>query len=161
MGGGSKEPQVTEVPLMSPEQNQLLGDLLTFLPQAMGGFQLGEAYGGPSEASYSPFTIPEGGGKGGPPTGGRRDRDVDRGTRRGGGDDDGGRGGGGGQVRARDRSRPALDGILNSEPNLPVSVPESQPISPIEQALTQPIISPFTQGMTGNYPRRPGRRGEG
>lgn len=39
--------------------------------------------------------------------------------------------------------------------NIPnVQIPETQPISPVQQTLTEPIISPFREGMTGNYPRR-------
>ena len=68
MGKGQKEPEVTQIPLMNPQQDKLLGQLLSFIPQAMGGVQLGQAYGGPSESSYSPFTIPGGEGM---PTGGK------------------------------------------------------------------------------------------
>ena len=180
MGGGKKEPEVTQIPLMNQGQSQLLNQLLSFIPQAMGGIELGQAYGGPSESSYSPFTIPGGedmptGGKGGgvPGGGGGRGRERGRGGRRGGGGPggrpamasmDGKRGGPGGRTVPNRIPDPVLDAILNSEElsgrtNIPdVRMPESQPISPIEQSLTQPIISPFTQGMTGNYPRR-GRRG--
>ena len=46
-------------------------------------------------------------------------------------------------------------GVGGGKGGASATVPEMQPISPIQQALTQPIISPFTQGMTGNYPKRP------
>ena len=36
----------------------------------------------------------------------------------------------------------------------PTTVPETQPISPTQQALTEPFVGPFREGMTGNYPRR-------
>jgi len=32
--------------------------------------------------------------------------------------------------------------------------PETQPISPVQQTLTEPFVGPFREGMTGNYPRR-------
>lgn len=102
--GGQPKPTVTSVPTMDPRQQQFLHTLLTLVPRAMTGFTLGERYGGPGEASYSPFTIGEG--KGGTaPT-----------------------------ARPRDRRRPGS--------------------SPLDSALTGPIVSPFTQGQTGNYPRR-------
>lgn len=70
----------------------------------------------------------------------------------------------------------ALDTILNPPPFAPGTIggpvtlpsaptsggkggttgiaPETQPISPVQQAITEPIVSPFREGMTGNYPRR-------
>ena len=182
--GGSKGPEVTQIPLMSQPQNQLLDQLLSFIPQAMGGVQLGEAYGGPQQSSYSPFTIPGGGGggKGGPPIGSKdessiksrgdisREVDRERRTDRRGERDDSPVGRefeaiDVEQARRRDRTRipnAVLDEILNPLPsttNIPnVRIPESQPISPIQQALTEPIISPFREGMTGNFARRRGER---
>lgn len=212
--GGSKEPDITQVPLMNPQQTQFLGQLLNFIPQAMGGFELGQAYGGPSEASYSPFTIPGGGG-GAMPSGKGGGGGMSEGSTRRGPhgetitdviqapmgvleEQPGEREGekvstnisGYEETRAgetepytyggKDLERkaygieaepmdlePVLDAILGpslTQFNLPKVSPESlemQPISPIQQALTQPIVSSFTQGMTGNYPKRPrvGARG--
>ena len=69
MGGKPKEPTITQAPTKSPEQQQFLESLLSFFPQAVSGFTMGEAYGGPGQANYSPFTIGEG--KGGATPGGR------------------------------------------------------------------------------------------
>jgi len=105
MGGKKKEPTVTQVPTKSPQQMQFLESLLSFFPEAMSGFTIGETWGGPGQASQT-HTIGEG--KGGTaPTGGPPGR--------------GGRG------------------------------------TPLDAALTGPIVGPFTQGQTGNYPRRGGR----
>ena len=73
--GGTPKPQVTQAPTKSPQQMQFLDSLLSFLPQAMSGFTLGERYGGPGQASHS-YTIGEG--KGGTAPGGRGRRE--RGT---------------------------------------------------------------------------------
>ena len=70
MGGQPKppEPTVTQVPTKSPQQQEFLKSLLSFFPEAMSGFTMGEAYGGPGQANYSPVTIGEGKG-GSAPTG--------------------------------------------------------------------------------------------
>lgn len=111
MGGGQpKQPTVTQMPTKSPQQMQFLDTLLSFFPEAMTGFNLGERYGGPGQASHS-YTIGEGKGGSAPaggPGGGRRDRRNPR-------------------------------------------------SSPLDSALTGPIVESFRQGQTGNYPRRGGR----
>lgn len=106
MAKGQATPTVTQIPTMDPRQQQFLDTLLAFMPQAMSGFTLGEAYGGPGQANYSPITIGEGKGGAAPAGGGVR----------------------------RDKPRPRR--------------------SPVDEALTGPIVSPFTQEQTGNYPRR-------
>jgi len=105
--GGQPKPQVTQAPTKSPQQMQFLDSLLSFFPQAMSGFTLGERYGGSGTPSHS-YTIGEGKGGGAPAGGGgRRDRRNPRG-------------------------------------------------SPLDSALTNPIVGPFRDGQTGNFPR--GRR---
>ena len=102
MGGSTPEPQITQAPTKTPQQQQFLESLLSFFPQAMTGFTIGETYGGSGQASQT-HTIGEGKGEA-TPTGGRK--------------------------------RP----------------------SPLDTTLTGPIVSPFREGMTGNYPRRGERR---
>ena len=70
MGGKQKEPEVTQVQTISPQQEQLLNTLLRFVPQAMQGFTIGQPYGGSAQPGYSQHTI--GSGKGGTSPGGGR-----------------------------------------------------------------------------------------
>ena len=103
--GGRKEPEITQAPTKSPQQMQFLESLLSFFPEAMSGFTIGETYGGPSQATQT-HTI--GQGKGGTaPTARPRDRRNPRGT-------------------------------------------------PLDAALTEPIVGPSRQLQTGNSPRRGG-----
>lgn len=60
--GGRSEPEITQAPTKTPQQTQFLESLLSFFPQAMTGFTIGETYGGPGQASQT-HTI--GQGKGG------------------------------------------------------------------------------------------------
>ncbi len=106
MAKGQPEPQITQAPTKSPQQTQFLESLLSFFPQAMTGFTIGETYGGPSQATQT-HTIGEGKG-GATPSGGPRGRRNPR-------------------------------------------------SSPLDAALTGPIVEPFRQGQTGNFPRRGGR----
>ncbi|GAH72715.1 unnamed protein product [marine sediment metagenome] len=41
---------------------------------------------------------------------------------------------------------------VNVPPAADVLPPEAQPVSAIQQLLTQPLTQPFREGMTGNYP---------
>ena len=68
MGGKAKEPEVTQVPTVTPQQSQLLNQLLRFVPGAMEGFTVGQPYGGSAKPGYSQHTI--GSGKGGTTPGG-------------------------------------------------------------------------------------------
>jgi hypothetical protein len=110
MAKGQPEPQITQAPTKTPQQTQFLESLLSFFPQAMTGFTIGEAYGGPGQANYSPHTIGEG--KGGATPGGGRGRYA---------------GIAGRHIRERG--------------------------TPLDAALTNPIVEPFRQGQTGNYPK--------
>lgn len=74
MGGQPKQPQITQAPTKTPQQMQFMDSLLSFFPQAITGQTIGEAYGGPGQANYSPITIGEGKGGTTPGGGGRRER---------------------------------------------------------------------------------------
>lgn len=52
--GGPGEIETKEVPLMSPEQQKILSQLLQGTMSAMEGFPLGQAYGGAVESSWQP-----------------------------------------------------------------------------------------------------------
>lgn len=52
--GGSTDIETKEVPLMSPQQQQMLNQLLQGSMSAMQGFPLGQAYGGPVASSWQP-----------------------------------------------------------------------------------------------------------
>ena len=101
MGGSTPEPQITQTPTKTPQQQQFLESLLSFFPQAMTGFTIGETYGGSGQASQT-HTIGEGKG-GATPSGG------------------------GPGNRRNPRS------------------------SPLDSALTGPIVQPFCEGMTSNF----------
>ncbi len=107
--GGRSEPTVTKAPTKTSQQQEFLASLLSFFPQAMKGQTIGEAYGGPGQANYSPIKIGEG--KNRTPTG---------------------RG----------------DGPRGNRPN--------SGSSPLDVALTGPIVNPSRQLQTGNFPRRGG-----
>lgn len=65
----------------------------------------------------------------------------------------------GGPVTPPGGTTPGGKGGVPITTNIPnVQTPETQPISPIQQAITQPFTQPFREGMTGNYPRREVRR---
>jgi len=75
MGGGDI-PEVIKLDLLTEEQKDALGQLLTGTMASLGKLELGTPYGGALESSYSPYTptYKTGGGGGG----GDRDRDRKR-----------------------------------------------------------------------------------
>jgi len=148
MGGKKKEPKVTQVPLQSPEQSQflkmLLGGMTGYMGESPFGQMptLGERYGGgrpaPSTGAGKGGTAPGAapgvpGGKGGTAPGrGGPLREMPPGANVGmpGGPSSG-----------------MLEALL-AGPEQGLEVGQAT------EALTAPIISPFTQGQTGNFPRR-------
>ena len=165
--GGKGSLDFSTIPLMTEAQEKALADLLPMVMMGMTGFPLGEAYT-PGAYTTLPFGQPYPSGEEGAPVsigdwtpepvippgdGGNVGPTPPTGPT----PPIGGKGepqpppmaSGGGGIG------PALGTILGN-PTMPT--PETQPVSPVQQALTQPIISPFTQGLTGNFPRRGGRR---
>ena len=55
MGGGDI-PEVIKLDLLTPEQKDALGQLLTGTMASLGKLELGTPYGGALESSYSPYT---------------------------------------------------------------------------------------------------------
>lgn len=185
---GGSELDLSQIPLMTPAQEQALAQLLPAVMGMMSGFPLGGAYGGPSESSYGVTSFPAfdlGGIENAQENVDKektitKDQLTDPNKKK---------------TITKDQlidpSDSVLDLILNpagqrtptGQPSIsipsmgggmpmlsPVAKPPSmgggkggasgtQPISPTQTALTQPIISPFTQGMTGNFPKRRPRRG--
>lgn len=160
MGGGKKEPTVTRAPTKTAGQTQFLESLLGMMKNYMGPGAfgqmptLGERYGGgrPAPGTTAGAT-PGGGGKGG--TAPSRMSP------------------GGGMLRRKEppmspEQRQAIMEKYKATGELPegtqvgrmtplTPTPGTSRPSPLDELLTGPIVEPFREGMTGNYPRR--RRG--
>jgi len=143
---GNNEIQTEQLPLMSPQQENMFNKMLEGVFKQMRGFPLGQAYGGPVESSWQsqPFMGPESSGQGGPdmrqggnPSG--QAAEMIRKTMMPGKGKPTGREGGG-----------AYESILNSMGPEQGLLPQPNSMT---QLLTSPFTDPFTQGMTGNYPR--------
>lgn len=138
--GGPGEIETKEVPLMSPEQQKILSQLLGGTMNAMQGMNLGQGYGGPVASSWQPqpFMGPK------DPSGGR--------IRQTGGLPGGGMAGPGMRGKMKGM-RPGAGGIRNR----PGGVQSESSL--MANLLAGPMPNTMTQGMTGNFPRRPGGMG--
>ena len=155
-GSGDNEIKTEQLPLMSPQQEEIFNKTLQGMFQMMQGFPLGQAYGGPVESSWSPQPFGSGRNveKSGttsmspghhrikPPPGSDPTQSV--GPGRIGGETPRGPGGrgmeGGGAYESILGSMGANEGLV-PQPNA------------MTELLTSPFVAPFRQGMTGNYPK--------
>jgi len=127
--GGSSTPDITQIETMSPEQKKFLNTMLDIFPQIMTGQTIGEQWGG-TGTKTKPFTIP-GAGEKGSVLGSEQKKDIPEGQE---------------WERKKSSAREILKASGASEKKQ----------SPLSDVLTGPITSPFTQGQTGNYPKRGG-----
>lgn len=149
---GSGDIETKEVPLMSPEQQKMLSQLLSGTMSAMKGFPLGQAYGGPVESSWQPqpFMAPNTMRRG--PIGpGQMPGQMP--------------GQGPGNLSGGNFGRPNIQPAAKGKgmgpgaggiQNRPGGVQGNANL--MANLLAGPMPNTMTQGMTGNFPKRPGGR---
>ena len=126
MAKGQKEPQVTQATTQTPQQQALLNQLLQGYSAAIQGFPLGEMFGGPVESSWSPLPFGQ--------SMGERTGITRKQPRKSVSETRPNKGAG----KARGYGRRGYD----------------EDIGRYTELLTEGMVEPFREGMTGNFPRR-------